>query len=62
MLIKGLKTVSKERGINRIVAYVKTDNLASIKLFSKAGFKKMDELIIEGVRAYKMLYDKENIL
>lgn len=42
----------------KIVAYIKRDNIASIKSFEKAGFKFFEELEINKVPSYKFYYEK----
>ncbi|WP_457642746.1 UDP-2,4-diacetamido-2,4,6-trideoxy-beta-L-altropyranose hydrolase [Persephonella sp.] len=42
LLKKGIKDIFKNENIKKVVAYVKKDNIKSIKLFENTGFKKVD--------------------
>lgn len=48
----------REESVQRIVAYIKTDNLASIAAFKKAGFVLRGRKRIAGVEACEMVYTR----
>ena len=39
-----LAEIAREKGFKRMLAYVREDNIASLKAFEKAGFKKFEEI------------------
>lgn len=41
-----------------IIAYIKEDNIASVKAFENAGFKLKSEVIIHGNESFKYVYEK----
>lgn len=46
----------EEKPGDLIFAYIKKDNLASLKSFSKAGFKQVKTLFVKGTESYLMEY------
>jgi len=47
-----------QQDLKSIAAFIKPDNIASIKVFQKAGYKKTDQNLYNGHLAYKYVYNK----
>ena len=52
LLNKGIKYIDKS---DKIVAYIKKDNIKSISFFESMGFKKNDDVIIKNCEAFKFI-------
>jgi RimJ/RimL family protein N-acetyltransferase len=57
MLIMACEVFRKEKK-NPIFAYIKKDNIASIKSFKKAGFTFRRETIINGFESVELIFEK----
>lgn len=58
LITEGLKYVKKTKPeIKKITAYIKTDNIASVKTFEKAGFFLDKELIINKCQTLRYTYN-----
>lgn len=55
LLCKSCHHIMQDKNIVEIVAHVRKDNEASIKLFLSAGFQKQGELSIKGVEAIEFV-------
>ena len=57
LIAKGLKYLEKTKPeIKKITAYIKVDNIASIKTFEKSGFRLDQSLSVDGYKALKYIY------
>ena len=55
-LIQEIIKVAKEKEVRVLEAFIKPENLASIKLFEKAGFKFDRKSVVSGKKALKYIY------
>jgi UDP-2,4-diacetamido-2,4,6-trideoxy-beta-L-altropyranose hydrolase len=55
ILIKAAKKLFNETNIEQISAYVKSENILSLRVFQKAGFRMMGNVIFCGVKSCKMI-------
>ncbi|HIK33960.1 MAG TPA: GNAT family N-acetyltransferase, partial [Oscillatoriales cyanobacterium M4454_W2019_049] len=58
-LIKGLDFVFSETAIQKVHAFIKLDNHASIRIFEKASFKKLGIKIVKNSSALHYLKQKD---
>ena len=49
-----------ETEVEEVLAFVKDENLVSLKTFQNAGFKKTEELFLHGTKSYKFVLIKQN--
>jgi UDP-2,4-diacetamido-2,4,6-trideoxy-beta-L-altropyranose hydrolase len=47
-----------ETEVNEILAFVKSENSVSSKTFQNAGFKKIDDIALDGIKSYKYILKK----
>ncbi|MCF3107522.1 GNAT family N-acetyltransferase [Niabella sp. CC-SYL272] len=59
ILTSSCKMYLSETGNNVIYAYIKKENIASVKSFERAGFTFQKEVILNGSYALEYLYEKE---
>ncbi|MGC9976217.1 MAG: UDP-2,4-diacetamido-2,4,6-trideoxy-beta-L-altropyranose hydrolase [Syntrophales bacterium] len=62
ILIKAAKKLFDETNIEQISAYVKFENMPSLKVFHNAGFRVVEEVDICGVKSIKMILNKTDLL
>jgi UDP-2,4-diacetamido-2,4,6-trideoxy-beta-L-altropyranose hydrolase len=55
-LLSALEALSKETAAKEVVAYVKPDNVSSIRMFEKAGFVNQGPRVVEGQNALAFLW------
>ena len=55
ILIKAAKKLFNETDIEQISAYVKSENMLSLRVFQKAGFRMMENVVFCGVKSCKMI-------
>jgi RimJ/RimL family protein N-acetyltransferase len=49
----------RESNVERIIAFIKPDNVASVRAFEKAGFVKAGETTIHGQRALRFEFEPQ---
>jgi UDP-2,4-diacetamido-2,4,6-trideoxy-beta-L-altropyranose hydrolase len=55
ILTRGADKLFHETNIEQILAYIKTDNISSLRVFHEAGFLLMEEVVFSEVKSYKMV-------
>jgi RimJ/RimL family protein N-acetyltransferase len=58
ILIKAAKELFNETTIEQILAYVKSENMLSLRVFQKAGFRQLKNVTFCGVKSCKMILRK----
>jgi UDP-2,4-diacetamido-2,4,6-trideoxy-beta-L-altropyranose hydrolase len=61
ILIKAAEKLFNETDIEQISAYVKSENLLSLKVFQKAGFRMMENVVFNGVKSCKMILRRPDL-
>lgn len=61
ILIKGVEKLFNENSIQQILAYVKSENGASLRVFQKAGFRMVEEIIVCGVKSHRLILTRKDL-
>lgn len=62
ILFKAVTKIFNETNVEQVTAYVKSDNVASLGVFRKAGFDLVEEVDICGVNSRKMILSRVKLL
>jgi RimJ/RimL family protein N-acetyltransferase len=55
ILVKAAAKLFNETNIEQISAYVKSENMLSLRVFQKAGFRMMEDVVFCGVKSCKLI-------
>ena len=61
ILVKAAKQLFNETNIEQISAYVKSENMLSLRVFQKAGFRMIENVVFCGVRSCKMILKRPTL-
>ena len=61
ILITAAKKLFNETNIEQISAYVKSENMLSLRVFQKAGFRMMENVVFCGVKSCKMILNRMDL-
>jgi UDP-2,4-diacetamido-2,4,6-trideoxy-beta-L-altropyranose hydrolase len=61
ILVKAVKKLFNETNTKQILAYVKSENMSSLRVFQKAGFRLVETGVFCGVKTCKMILNRRDL-
>lgn len=62
ILVRATRKLFNETNIKQISAYIKSENVQSLKVFQKAGFQLMEEVVVSEVKSCKMILRRPTLI